>query len=489
MTVVYELPVHLARISPRARSLLPAVLALLLAAALSATPTSIATGAPPTPRPSIVFIVTDDQRWDTLQYMPNVQSELVAEGVTFDNAFVTLSLCCPSRTTSLTGLYSHSTGVYKNNPPHGGFRSFDDSSTVATWLDPAYKTALVGKYLNNYRRYGYIPPGWDRWVGVIDTVDNTHYYDYQLSIDGVDRSFGTAPGDYATTVMANKAVQFIQDTKRPLFLWFAPVAPHYPAIPAQRDLHSLSDWVPPRPPSYNEADVSDKPLWLQAQPAVQPDPHYWDRFDHNQLRTLLSVDRSVGMIIDALQATGRLDNTLIVFTSDNGITWGEHRWYMKDTAYEEAIRVPLVVRYDPLVTSPRSDSHLIANIDNAPTMAEAAGVATPFVEGQSLLPLLSSSSGPWRDTFLLEHMQPRAKHDPLKAIPNFCGVRTTDYKYVSYADGERELYDLTADPFELQNQASNPSFASTEATLAAQTDAMCVPLPPAPTAGTTTAEP
>src|SRR6266496_2260381 len=196
------------------------------------------------------------------------------------------------------------------------------------------------------------------------------------------RAATTSPSDYSTHVLANKAVDFLRSATSPFFLYFAPYAPHRPATPAARDASAFSDLAPARPPSYNEADVSNKPQWVQSRPPLSPASQANnDRLRRNEYRTLLAVDRAVGRIVGALSDTGRLDNTMIVFMSDNGFLEGEHRLVEKVAPYDESIRVPLVVRYDPLIAEPRVDaSHLVLNIDLAPTFAQLAGVTTPGVD-------------------------------------------------------------------------------------------------------------
>jgi N-acetylglucosamine-6-sulfatase len=426
------------------------------------------------PRPNVVVIVTDDQRWDSLGVMPIVQRELVGRGVTFTNAFVSNPLCCPSRASILTGDYSHTTGVYRQIPPFGRFEAFHDGSTLATWLDGAgYDTALVGKYIDGYQHAGltgYIPPGWDRWVGFI----HAGYLDYQLSIDGEVQAFGEAPGEYSTDVLAGEAVRFIRGAQGPLFLYFAPEAPHAPAIPAVQDRLAFTGDPVPMAPSFDEADVSDKPAYVRDLPRLNEARRAEVvAFARDQDRTLLAVDRAVGQIVEALRATGRLQDTLIVFTSDNGISYGEHRWTKKEVPYEESIRVPMVVRFDPAgVTKP--DDHIVAKIDIAPTIAALAGVATPAVDGRSLLPLLGppGSDPPWRQDLLLEHME------GTNPVPTYCGVRAVHSVYVRYATGEEELYDLVGDPFELHNLAADPSAAGLLSSMRARLDSLCDPPPP-----------
>jgi N-acetylglucosamine-6-sulfatase len=426
-------------------------------------------------RPNIVLILTDDQRWDTLWAMPKVRADLVDHGVTFDNGFVVNSLCCPSRTSILTGTYSHSTGVYTNEPPYGGFQAFHgDHSTIATWLQAAgYKTALVGKYLNQYQMLHYVPPGWDHWFAFA----NVGYYGYTMNRNGRFQSYGSKPSDYSTDVLASDAESFIAgaDPAKPLLLYFAPHAPHTPVIPAPKYAHAFSDLPPWRPPNFDEQDVSTKPEWVRRLARFGADEdRKIDDVRLGMLRTLLSVDDAVDGIVQMLAATGRLSNTMLVFMSDNGYAWGEHRWVGKQDAYEESIRVPYVVRYDPLTGTPRTDRHLVTNIDLAPTFASVAGVPAPGVEGRSLLPLLTSPDAPWRHEFLIEH-EALADSYP---ITTFCAVRTDRYLYVDYASHEEELYDVSADPYELVNMVDDPGHAGVLNDLRDQVRTLCRPPPP-----------
>jgi N-acetylglucosamine-6-sulfatase len=444
--------------------------ALLLASALSGCKSSPVHSS----APSIVFILTDDQRWDTLNGMPNVESRLVAHGVTFTNGFVSDPLCCPSRASILTGEYAHSTGVWQNKEPYGGFKAFhQDRSTIATWLRRAgYHTALFGKYLNRYTGT-YVPPGWEKWEAIAGAVDPYNlYYRYNLNIDGHLVKHGTNEEDYSTNVLADDAVDYIRRTSGSLFLYFAPYGPHAPATPAPEDAGQISKLRPARPPSFNEADVSDKPEWVRRLRPLGPiEDRKIDILRDKTYATLHSVDRAVGRILDALADTGRLHNTLIVFMSDNGFLFGEHRFFNKAVPYEEAIRVPLVVRYDRLIPGPRTDDHLVVNIDVAPTFADFAGVAARGAEGRSFMPLLANAHAPWRSEFLVEHMN-------LLHVPSFCGVRSTEFMYVHYATDEEELYDLAKDPHEMQNVVRDPAMADVLRELRDREKELCNPPPP-----------
>jgi arylsulfatase A-like enzyme len=195
-----------------------------------------------------------------------------------------------------------------------------------------------------------------------------------------------------------------------------------------------------------------------------------DAFRIAQLESLLAVDDAVGTILDALTETGRMANTLVVFASDNGYLWGEHRLDEKNIPYEESIRIPMVVRYDAVEDSPGAiDARFVLNADLAPTFAEAADIAAPAVEGTSFLPLLSSDVG-WRRDFLVEHSGATA--------PPFCQIRSTNATYVLYATGEEELYDLVKDPYQLENRSTDPDYASVLAELRARQRRLCVPTPP-----------
>jgi arylsulfatase A-like enzyme len=456
------------------RRLIPALFAGFVIAAIAVlVPVKLFARHPEAPgKPSIVFILTDDQRWDTLGSMRTVTTELKAHGVDFTNAFVDNSLCCPSRASILTGQYSHSTGVWQNKGPLGGFHSFhQDRSTVATWLRGAgYHTALFGKYLNGYEGT-YVPPGWEHWAAIAGEASPYDlYYKYKLNVDGKLVPYGNRAADYSTNVLASMADDYIRTTTGPLFVYFAPYAPHTPTSPAPGD--AVPNLAPFRPPNYGEADVSDKPAWVRRIPPIAPDrAARIDALRERTYATLRSVDRAVGGILDALQATGRLHDSLIVFTSDNGFAWGEHRWADKESPYEESIRVPLVVRDDALVKAPRTDQHLVQNIDFASTFAALAGLAAPGAQGRNFLPLLADPTSSWRQDLLVEHMAD-------EGIPSYCEIRSPRYAYMVYSTGEQELYDLADDPYELTNRAADPSLGPVLRGLRATVHELCNPPPP-----------
>ena len=396
-------------------------------------------------RPNVVLIVTDDQRWDTLEAMPAVRRLLVNGGVTFENAFTTTPSCCPSRVGLLTGEYSHHTGVLDGsagNAP-GGAPAFKDDSSIATWLhDVGYRTGLFGKYLNDYAELprGYIPPGWDQWFAIAQAHPQIRYYNYELNENGEIVPYRDSPADYSTTVLGERAASFIHGDQ-PFFLYFAPIAPHPPSLPAPQDAGAHLHLTWKVPPSFAENDVSDKPgggagsLDLRKAREVRQD----------MLRSLLAVDRAIQTIADTIEHAGLSNDTYFLFTSDNGYLWGEHRLLGKVWPYEESIRVPLVIR-PPGQLPTRSVDALALNIDIAPTIAELAGVDPPLPQdGKSLVPLLDRSLGAWRDRFVVEFLG----YAP--GVPSYSGIRTHRYLYVEYGTDQRELYDLRADPFELRN--------------------------------------
>ena len=431
----------------------------------------------PSTRPNIVVILTDDQRWDELEHMPNVRSLLTDHGVTFDQAFVSNPLCCPARATILTGRYSHLTGVWNNVKGTGGWWAFKDDQPFAlpTWLHSAgYRTGLMGKYLNGYRGLS-VPPGWDRWMAF---TGDPGYFSYDLNVDGTRETHGSAASDYSTDVFGNAAVDFVRSapTTSPFFLYFAPYGPHTPYTAAPRDVAAPLE-AGPLPANVNEKDVSDKPAYIRALP-TQPMSH-WLRIKRKQERALLSVDRQVGAIVDAVRARGQLADTAFLFMSDNGLSVGSHRWTVKQVPYEESIKVPMIWRYDGAGYTPGSvDHHLAVDVDVAPTIAAIAGVQpSRTVEGLSLLPFLEAQPASWRTAFPLEHVYQPAKNDGLSP-PTYCGIRETGYMFTQYATGEEELYNLATDPLELQNVAGLPKYDSVLAHLRLEARAMCDPTPP-----------
>lgn len=426
-------------------------------------------------RPNIVFIVTDDQRWDTVEYMPQTLALLADQGIRFTNAFVTTPLCGPSRASMLTGNYARHHGVRTN---FGGIRALigPDNSTIATWLhDVGYRTSMIGKYMVGYaelcppfRTSCYQPPGWDDWHVFL----GQKYYNYQLSENGTVNSYGASEADYSTDVLTAKAVDFIRNAEgQPFFLHVGYHAPHgeipFP-IPAPRHagtyriLPPAPPVLPPwRPVSFDEEDMTDKPPWMAGLPRATDRLGIFvlGNFNENtrllQLEANLAVDEGIAEIVAALEETGQADNTVIVFVSDNGFFWGEHRLFTgKDYPYIESLRVPLLIRYPRMFPTARIEDRIVLSLDIAPTLAALAKTAPAQpIDGVNAVPLLSGDATEWRTDFASEWWG-----SSTEGLQDYQAVCSVDWHYIYYPEvDQRELYDLMNDPYELENQAGDPS--------------------------------
>lgn len=442
--------------------------------------------------PNIVYIVADDLDEGVYAGATRLRSLLVDQGTSFRNHFVTISLCCPSRVATLRGQYAHNSGIFSNGGDNGGFGKFFsdnlEDETIAGWLQGGnYRTALVGKYLNGYPNAAsgntYIPPGWTRWFSPVAGKPYTEY-NYTLNQNGTLITYGSAPEDYGVDVITNRADTFIRNTtasfpNKPFFLYLSPYVPHGPATPPPRYEARFPNAKAPRTASFNEADVSDKPAWIRNKALIGSAAiQNIDELYRKRRQTTLALEDLVSGVIDALTATGQLGNTYIFFTSDNGFHQGQHRLTSgKNSAYEEDIRVPLVVR-GPGVPAGATVTNLTANVDFPSTWADLAGIATPSsVDGRSLLPFLRGQTpATWRRAVLLEHAGPSITlpsedgtlepQDPFDVqaqasggAPVFVGIRTETRTYVEYDTGERELYNLTSDPNQLDNAYGSASAA------------------------------
>jgi len=393
-------------------------------------------------RPNFLVIVTDDQRFDTMEYMPNTQQLIFDQGVTFSSGYITTPFCCPSRASILTGLYAHNHYVYVNT----------NKLLLPTMVEDLHKngyyTGLVGKYLNSWD--GSTRPEFDYWVSFFGgTVP--HYYDPELNING---DWGKQEG-YMTYIFEDYVKEYLDQAtsqRKPFFLLFAPNAPHAPYTPLKEDKGLLTDLEPFRPPSYNEEDISDKPSSIANKPLFTEDKvEEIDGTRRRQLLTLISLDRSIGAIMEKLEETGELDNTVVIFLSDNGKHWGEHRMDTKSTAYEEVVKVPFAMRYPALIPVPYIESGLVANIDIAPTIYELSETRMPdVIDGLSLVNLLSRN-GEWRSKLLLEAWPDRGWWN---------AVHTGRYVYIETVGDTSEFYDLLNDPFELENAINDPQYQS-----------------------------
>jgi N-acetylglucosamine-6-sulfatase len=447
------------------------LLVFLLAGSQSSSPS------PPAARaaqpPNFVVVMTDDQDQASIRAMPRVRSLLGDQGTTFTNSFVNFSLCCPSRATFLTGQYAHNHGVMDNAPPDGGFEKLDSSDTLPVWLRAGgYRTAHVGRYLNGYGNLErgqdplLVPPGWSEWYTHTAVPPIHRAFDYDLNENGELVHYGSDPADFNGDVFTDKAVDFIRRAgAAPFFLSVSYTAPHdgearapCPGLPKPAPRHegAFAEEPLPQPPSFNEADVSDKPARVRELPLLDDAAVSKITARYRcRLESLLHVDEGVEEIIAALSEAGKLEETFVIYTSDNGFMQGEHRIERgKQRMYEESIQVPLLVR-GPGVAAGARVPDLATNADLAPTILDAAGVTPGLVQdGRSLLD------------------PPLAGRHLLIQTRGWVGVRNRRYVYAEHPDGEKELYDLAADPFQLESVHEDPAYSEVRELLAERLDAL-----------------
>jgi N-acetylglucosamine-6-sulfatase len=486
-------------------------------------------------RPNILVVMTDDMRASDLAFMPRTRKLLAKPGTSFTNAITSFPLCCPSRATFLTGQYAHNHGVAGNFYPDGWYGMDGRNNTLATWLDRGgYRTDLVGKMLNGYGSsdgHGEIPPGFDKWHALLD-VSAYDYYNFVMNSNGrlltwgdpdfarklvefgniqvvppdaksladvlakLTAVMGPAPYSYwgavdpkgyspdITGKTAERLIRRQKRAKRPFFLWWTPASPHREDVattlmgrpgpdprPPQRYERLSKSFQLPRPPSFNEADLGDKPsnITSKAPPLTDEQIAQLQLDFEGRGGSLRAVDDWVGRIVKALRRTRQLRNTVIVFTSDNGWLNGEHRIPGdKFLPYEESIRVPLIIR-GPGIAKGRKVSEQVANLDLAPTLAALAGVkARRRVDGVSLVPTLRRGRKPPKRALAIEAPRPLFTGAiPVNAWDRpYQGVRTARYTYVLWTEtSEEELYDRRTDPFQLQNLAQDPGYAAVKARL------------------------
>jgi N-acetylglucosamine-6-sulfatase len=429
-------------------------------------------------RPNVIVVETDDQNQSDMPVMPIVLDRLGAHGTTFANSYVSDPLCCPSRATFLTGQYAHNHHVISVELPNG-YNGLNHANTLPVWLRQArYRTAMVGKYLNGYGLNDgipepvsdarEIPPGWNQWFALTSGSDQRRYR-YKLNENGKLNYYGSGGKNYVTDVLSSKANALIRDwapNPKPFFLWFTPTAPHGEAgrpfnttrdpEPALRYYGRFGEIQAPRTPSFDEADVSDKPQVIRNEPPLSQDTiDDIDRRYRGRLESLLSVDEEVGRIIRLLKKSHDLRRTYIIFTSDNGLQLGAHRVVFKSYLYEESERVPLIIR-GPGIPEATTQQQLVSNVDLAPTIAEITHARPSLaMDGISLVPLANNpAAGVGRDLLFESYDF------------NAFGIRRGDWVYNQYPNGDDELYDLRSDPFELESQHANPVNQSLRALLA-----------------------
>jgi N-acetylglucosamine-6-sulfatase len=421
----------------------------------------------PGSRPNFVFVLTDDLAQDLVSHMPHVQA-LERAGSTMSQYYVVDSLCCPSRSAIFTGEYPHDDGIFTNTGSDGGYRAYNRNgnprkSFAVALQKSGYRTALMGKYLNDYWPDDSVPPGWDEW----DVAGNGYpEFNYTLNEDGTKQHYGRNAKSYLTDVLSAKAGSFIDSATssgKPFMLEVATFAPHAPYTPAPRYAHAASRIAYPKTAAYNRLP-KNPPSWLKGQLSLTPaQQHRIAVAYRKRVEAVLSVDDMIGHLEAVLRATGAARNTYFIFSSDNGYHMGEYQLMPgKQTAFDTDIHVPLIVS-GPGVPAGNVISQLASNIDLAPTFETLAGLPVPArVDGHSLAQLWHGQQpAKWRQAILVEHHGPddstgdpdrqnRLSGDP----PSYEAVRTATALYVRYASGEQEYYDTARDPLELDNIAS-----------------------------------
>ncbi len=419
------------------------------------------------PRPNVLVILTDDMRWDAMSCAghpffktPNLD-RLAAEGARFANMFVTTSLCSPSRASLLSGRFARSHGVLNN------FTEYPENlpSYPRRLKEAGYETAYIGKWHmgedNDQQR-----PGFDYWMS---HRGQGNYFDNEFNVNGTRQRM---PGYYTTVVTEHAVAWLKQPHPRPFLLVLGHKAPHGgPIVPDPRYEHALDATPIPRPRNADDYADPGKPSWLkESYPTWHGlgGPLYglkdYDRFVRSYLATLISVDESMGRIHEALRETGQLDNTLILFTSDNGFVLGEHGRVDKRTMYDESLRVPLLARYPRLIKPGLVITNMVLSLDLAPSILDICGAKPlPGIQGRSWKPLLAGKTGGWRRSFLYEYNY----ESQFPYTPNVRGVRTDDWKLIRYPHGDgspdrfkAELYHLASDPQEMRNLIDDPKSAA-----------------------------
>jgi arylsulfatase A-like enzyme len=410
-------------------------LALALTVPLSSPSAKVASAEAP---PNFLVIVTDDQR-EGLEVMPKMLRWLREGGTTYANAFSTTPLCCPSRASIFTGRYAHNHGVTTNHNPE----KLNHQTTVQYHLRRAgYRTGIFGKFLNSWP-LPQNPPFFDRWA-TFGWSDN-HYLGGNWNVQGTIRTVS----DYATHFIGDQTKAFLASpSSKPWFLYLAPPNPHSPFTAEEKYASAaVPSWT--CNPAVMESDRSDKPPFVQA---INRGCGWGQRTRTQQLRTLFSVDDMVERVLATLKANGDLNNTLVFFLSDNGFLWSEHGLGGKRYPYLQSIRVPMFARWTGHLPAGAVDTRLVANIDVAPTILDAAGLSPASMDGHSLL------SGYSRQRILTENW--RAPEVP--DLPTWASLLTKQGHYVAYYDTSgavtfREYYDLTVDPWELSNRFAPPA--------------------------------
>ena len=420
-------------------------------------------------RPNIIFVLTDDLRCDEMDYpfvnVPHLR-RIAREGVRFRNAFVTTPLCSPSRASFLTGHHAHRHGITDNTDR--SVRSHELVTFPRLLHAAGYETAFIGKWhmgLDDNPR-----PGIDHWVSV---KGQGSYLDPEFNVNGKQEKIS----GYFTDILNQFAADFLKHNHtKPFLLYIAHKAVHPDLvqnadgslsdpgagkfIPAERHKNLYTDAAIPHRPNYGKAPAGKPALLRQIGnlPPLGPKTVTDDETIRNRLRMLASVDEGVGEIFKVLEQQKQLDNTLIVFTSDEGYFYGEHGLSVeRRLAYEESARIPLFMRWPGLIKAGSVSDQFALNIDLAPTLLEIGGAPAKDLHGRSLVPLLRGGKVPWRNSFLIEYFSDKVF--PRVLNMGYQALRTDRWKYIRYVDldGMDELYDLKADPYEMSNLFADPT--------------------------------
>jgi N-acetylglucosamine-6-sulfatase len=404
-------------------------------------------------KPNVLLVLIDDAHPSMVNRLPAVRELLVQQGTTYQNAVSNYPLCCPGRVALLRGQYAHNHRIADNDDTKF-FEYGYQRSNLPTWLnDVGYRTALFGKYLNNYAGKD-IPPGWDRWYAWNGPLMGWS------SVNDQGRTFAL-DSSKADALVSDNALRFLSNTPedQPFFAWAGFGTPHEPFYYDFSTKERFTGVSVPRSPAFNEADVSDKPPYVKnLSPLSRAQQDSLDANYRAGLRGLLQVDAFLTKAIATLRERGMLENTYIIFYSDNGNHFGEHRLpYGKQTPYETDINFPFIVR-GPGVPRGTTSHSLVANHDFAPTVAALGGASVPtFVDGRSFRPLLTNPrSTAWpRKRVLVEKF---LASGPLN--PAWNAIRYKTSVYVEYETNGREYYNLASDPHQLNNR---PFLAPTNA--------------------------
>lgn len=439
-------------------------------------------------RPNIVVVLLDDADTEITESMPRLRSMLVEQGARFTANIANTPLCGPARAVILSGEYAHNNKVYYNNGPEGGYApwlrgDYDRKSLGPRLQALGYRTGLFGKYMNDFptgQKETFVPGGWTDFRGVLSDRE-AHNNRFTLNENGALTLYDAATGGYQTDLLSRRLESFIRDGEKsddqPFFALLAVSAPHVPPEPAARHLTAFPGDKAPRKPSFDEADLSDKPKALreQATPITRPQEREIDETYRSMRQSLLAVEDSMEALLKTLTETGEISRTYIFLTSDNGWMRGEHRIPAEKYApYEESIRVPLIVR-GPGVGAGLTLDPMVGLVDLAPTFLDLAGAAPSVVaaaDGRSLVPLLRLKKGEratWRESMLIEHFGGGA---PFR-VRGYFGLRSKSDLYVEYATGEKEYYDLVKDPYQMENTAARldaPTLARLHARVSALKD-------------------